>query len=92
MRLSLGITFFIIFFSGYLTARYSFLSKIYYLISESWNSKTFTKIGYIIFALSLCHLLLLIPLNQIAKEEAKRYPYRSSYISAREQFKRRGSF
>lgn len=91
MKLSLGIPFFL-FFSGYITARFSFLSKISYLINEFWSSGTFTRIGYIISALSLCHLLLLIPLNQIAKEEAKRYPYRSSYISAREQFKRRGSF
>ncbi|KAG5439943.1 hypothetical protein PCANB_000225 [Pneumocystis canis] len=90
MKLSLGITFFI-FFSGYLTARYSFLNKVSYLINNFWSSGTFTRIGYIIFALSLCHLLLLIPLNQIAREEAKRYPYRSSYISAREQFKRRGN-
>ena len=82
-----------IFFSGYITARWDLVTRLYELAIFAWDHGVITRAAKGFAVLSLFFAVFLIPIERIAAREAELHPRPlDSGISAREQLRRRGSF
>lgn len=82
-----------IFLSGYITARWDLVTRLYELAIFAWDHGVITRAAKGFAILSIFFLLLLIPIERIAAREAFLHPRSvEAGISAREQLRRRGSF
>ena len=82
-----------IFFAGYITARWDLIAQLYELAIFAWDHGVVTRAAKGFAVLSIFFVVLLIPIERIAKQEAELHPRPpESGISAREQLRRRGSF
>ncbi|KAK6345125.1 phosphatidylinositol N-acetylglucosaminyltransferase subunit gpi1 [Orbilia javanica] len=92
MHPSLTLTF-IVFVAGYITARFSLVSRAFEFLVFAWESGVFGRVVKGVALLTLLFIILLIPLERIAARETRLHSRASSGgISAREQLRRRGSF
>lgn len=82
-----------IFISGYITARWDLVTRLYELAIFAWNHAVIERAAKGFLVLSAFYFLLIIPIQRIAIREAEWHPrFAHESLSAREQLKRRGSF
>lgn len=82
-----------IFVAGYITARWDLVTRLYELSLFAWDHGVFTRAARAFAILSLIFVVIVIPLERLAAQEAHLHPRSSVHgISAREQLRRRGSF
>lgn len=82
-----------IFVAGYITARWDLVTRLYELAIFAWDKGVIIRAAQGFAALSVAFVLILIPVQHLARVEADLHPRSPSLgISAREQLRRRGSF
>lgn len=82
-----------VFVAGYSTARWALVTRLYELVLFAWDYGVVIRAAKGFVALSVCFVLIALPLERLAAREIELHPrVPGAGLSAREQLKRRGSF
>lgn len=83
----------IIFISGYITARWDLVTRLYELAIFAWDHGVLSRTLKGFAILSICFYIFVIPIQWLAARESDLHPrFSGGGVSAREQLRRRGSF